>query len=197
MLVYKGMKKIMKSSVLAFLLIISFTQVSHAQVATTSLSADDKASIIAELQQEIHDLLVQLIAQLQAELSAQIASSTPVVVSQPLVGAITQPVMSDSLGIGEISTSTVNKKIVGTVPLVINANNYVGGVARVKGVTDPSVDWGVSWQRGYAVPSFEGLASGDYSFTIKLYNRPYNETNQGKDTDTVAEQEGQFTIPAK
>lgn len=210
------MKKYISIVALAFLLTIGAPQMSHAQVSDqgtiSTMSASERADLIIKLRA----LLVQLIAQLQAQLASQSASSTPAVVVNvpvqdvPLFGGITSQTMTD-LSLGNIATTTsvnkvdgkvVSSRIVGTVPLVVNATNYASGYAHISGTPSADggsgLDGGFTWQNGYPVPAFEGLAPDTYSYSVKLFDRPYAQTNQGKDTSgVVAEIDGTFIIPAK
>ena len=165
--------------------ILVIPNIGYAQVAP--MTDVERASIIAEIKAELVILIAQLQIAIQEEIrnqvATQIASSTPII-------KITQPTMT--IGAPAVgSTATIGTPINGTVPFIISTQNYVGGVARVKG---QGADYGVSWEKGSGIPQFEGLVSGDYEYSIKLYDRPYQNTHMGKDKDTISEESGTFTI---
>ncbi len=202
MIVYRGMKyiqKIMVSGAMVFMLIIGFAHVSHAQVATTTLSLEDRASLIEQIKSEIQDLLVQLIAQLKIELSNQITSEVTTQVASstaPVFGGvnITQ-VMANTSGVDIGKVSVVDGK--GIIPLVIGNDSYVSGVARIKSSGDNNnTDYGLSWIREGTLPQFENLDAGDYTYSIKLYDRPYSQTDMGRSNSGVlANVGGTVTVP--
>lgn len=98
---------------------------------------------------------------------------------------------STNLAIGDITVA--NGK--GNVPLIVSGYSYVGGVARLKGTEVSGFDGGQAWQSPSDAPSFENLDPDTYTYSVKLYDRPYDQTNQGKSTvGVVAEIAGTITI---